>query len=910
MSITLSQFLHLHAAKDKQNTHTRIPDRDKGISSGSYYIDDEELGVFFQTYYNHVFSPANPQAEYLTEKQRETGPLVIDLDFRYRENRRSYTTAHIETFISMTLEEIQRLFTELPGDIEIYVMEKAHVNTTIPDKIKDGLHLFFGINLDKTVKEMLRIRLLSRMDNIWDDIKGNLTNEWTDVIDKGVMLTTTGWQLYGSRKPGHEAYAITAHYTGCIMDGAPLITKGPPIIVTSTFLPKVSVRYQEYRTIDNLRDIYIEEYDNIRSGSVRSRLNVRVVDRTSTTTHEDFTTEEKVDQALARLFDGLGVSKNYVKEAHEFALVLPVSYFGANSYDKWMKVGWALKNTDERLFPSWVKFSSQSSTFSYTDVPDMYNKWLSWEDLQDKSLTSRSLAYWARKDNLLGYNQVIRGSVDSLVNEIIKSNSATEYDMALLLYTMYKDQYVCTSIKNRTWYAFVNHRWVETDTGSNLRMELSQGIFNLFLKKLTETMLCSPQEKEAQEMQKKRVNKISNIMTDLKNHTKKTNIMKEAADHFYVKRFVEQLDSKPYLLGCDNGIIDFQDPALFRQGKPDDFVSRSTRIDYVPITEEHEEIVAEIKEFMHRLFPEKELEEYMWDHMASLLIGKNVNQTFNMYTGVGRNGKSVYVDLLSQVLGEYKATIPVSIITQKRVGVGASSSEIAQLMGMRYAVMQEPSKGDKLNEGVMKELTGGDDLQARQLFKESVTFAVLFKLVICCNELIEIKSNDEGTWRRIRVCPFKSLFCENPVENDPYKPYQFLVDKNVHEKFKKWRTVLLAMLVDRAREKQGAVQDCSIVLEASNEYRGQQDLFAEFIKAHVLRDEHGQIKQTDLQDVFISWWKRSHASNEKVPTKDLFSYMIRHHWGEKVAPPGVAAYWKKIKLVEMVEETPPEQSSV
>ena len=69
MSITLSQFLHLHAAKDKQNTHTRIPDRDKGISSGSYYIDDEELGVFFQTYYNHVFSPANPQAEYLTEKQ-------------------------------------------------------------------------------------------------------------------------------------------------------------------------------------------------------------------------------------------------------------------------------------------------------------------------------------------------------------------------------------------------------------------------------------------------------------------------------------------------------------------------------------------------------------------------------------------------------------------------------------------------------------------------------------------------------------------------------------------------------------------------------------------------------------------------------------------------------------------------
>jgi P4 family phage/plasmid primase-like protien len=380
--------------------------------------------------------------------------------------------------------------------------------------------------------------------------------------------------------------------------------------------------------------------------------------------------------------------------------------------------------------------------------------------------------------------------------------------------------------------------------------------------------------------------------------------MKEAADHFYIKSFVEKLDSKPFLLGCDNGVLDFKDPNVFRPGKPDDFVSKSTRIDYVPLTEEHEGTIAEINEFMYQLFPQAELCEYMWDHMASLMIGKNVNQTFNMYTGSGRNGKSVFVDLLSQVLGEYKATVPVSIITQKRVGVGASSSEIAQLMGMRYAVMQEPSKGDKLNEGVMKELTGGDELQARQLFKESVTFAVLFKLVICCNDLMEIRSNDEGTWRRIRVCPFRSLFCEKPVQNDSYQPYQFLVDKNVHQKFKVWRTVLLAMLVERAKVKQGAVVDCNIVLEASNEYRGQQDLFSEFIKAHISRDDKGQIKQCDLQDLFITWWKRSHISNEKPPTKELFTYMIRHHYGEKIAPPGVAAYWIKIKLVEHNDEIP------
>jgi hypothetical protein len=251
----------------------------------------------------------------------------------------------------------------------------------------------------------------------------------------------------------------------------------------------------------------------------------------------------------------------------------------------------------------------------------------------------------------------------------------------------------------------------------------------------------------------------------------------------------------------------------------------------------------------------------------------------------------------------------VSLITQKRQGIGSSCSEVAQLMGVRYAVMQEPSKGDKINEGVMKELTGGDKLQARQLFKESITFPVLFKLVMCANDLPDIKSNDDGTWRRIRVCPYKSLFCENPVHDDVYKPYQFVVDKNIHKKFKKWRTVFLAMLVERAYKTQGHNNhdDCEIVLQASNEYRGQQDLFAEFIKANIVRDEKGQVKQSDIQDVFISWWKRSHNAAEKPPTKDLFTYMARKNLGEKNSAPGISAYWTKIKIIEHLEpETGPE----
>ena len=114
----------------------------------------------------------------------------------------------------------------------------------------------------------------------------------------------------------------------------------------------------------------------------------------------------------------------------------------------------------------------------------------------------------------------------------------------------------------------------------------------------------------------------------------------------------------------------------------------------------------------------------------------NQNQTFNIFTGVGSNGKSVLVKLLSMVLGDYKGTVPISLITQKRLGLGGTSSEVAQLKGLRFAVMNEPSKGDEINEGIMKELTGGDPIQARELYKSSITFIPMFKMACCTNTVI------------------------------------------------------------------------------------------------------------------------------------------------------------------------------
>ena len=67
----------------------------------------------------------------------------------------------------------------------------------------------------------------------------------------------------------------------------------------------------------------------------------------------------------------LSATEYELKETHQFAMILPEKYWGPGSYDRWIRVGWALKNTSEKLLPTWLKFCSQSKEFNWTDIPDV-----------------------------------------------------------------------------------------------------------------------------------------------------------------------------------------------------------------------------------------------------------------------------------------------------------------------------------------------------------------------------------------------------------------------------------------------------------------------------------------------------------------------------------------------------------
>jgi putative DNA primase/helicase len=230
---------------------------------------------------------------------------------------------------------------------------------------------------------------------------------------------------------------------------------------------------------------------------------------------------------------------------------------------------------------------------------------------------------------------------------------------------------------------------------------------------------------------------------------------------------------------------------------------------------------------------------------------------------------------MSHALGDYKGTVPITLVTEKRTSIGGTSSEVMQLKGIRYAVMQEPSKGVKLNEGIMKELTGGDPLQARALFQESETFEPQFNLVVCTNNLFDIDSNDDGTWRRIRKCDFLSKFVDENETYDDDAKFIFAKDKSLKEKLPQLAPIFASMLVKKAFETGGNVEDCTTVNEASNKYRKGQDHIAAFVSDRIIKTETmtDRIGKVSLYQEFKLWFQQEQGARRMPKGEELYNYM-------------------------------------
>ena len=920
-------------------TNTRIPDQENGIPGGSYYISEEEYPEFLDLYYNSNVKVG--KKEYLTEKQLEkNGPILIDIDMRFSTDikTRQYTKDDIQSLIYLYLAVLKEIYQfDEDTKFEIFILEKPRVNC-LEEKTKDGLHIIIGIQADRTTQILLRKKILARSGEIWENLP--ITNPWDEILDDGISIGHTNWQMYGSSKPNHDTYAVT-QVLEIKFDTADqefiIDSIDPKNYDISKNFQKLSARYSEHYS-PFMKGPFLEEHA-LASGKKKKPAATTSFTNTvinnwsggSAAIYSQITNREQLELAITDFLENADRTMNYdAREVFEYTMTLPTQYYEQGSYQRWIRVCWVLKrlcfNTPMNYFIIWVYFSAQAANFDYsTEIPKMFDIWERTSIHDNNGLTKRSLMYWSKTDSPEKFKLVRQNTLDYYLEKTIdsplqafssddkKPSGCGEADLVEVLYHMMKDDFVCVSVRDNIWYQYKNHRWVLIDSGTTLRSIISNELRNEYQKKATDLFMKMselPEGDNRLEAMRKRLDRILSITTRLGKTCDKKNIMTEAKDKFYDGEFMKKLDMNPYLMGFRNGVWDFNpDSFCFRDGKPDDYITLCTDIDYIPLDKNKDQYeIQEANTFMRQLFPIPELENYMWQHLASVLVGISFNQTFNNYIGGGSNGKSVLTNLMGMILGAYKYDLPHTAITCKdRTKVGGVSPEIAALRGKRYVVMAEPSKNDTINEGIMKQFTAGNDkITARGLYMvEPLEFLPQFTLVVCANQLLKINTTDHGTWRRIRLVDFLSRFTNNPVDNDPQLPYQYKLIPDIEKKFDgKFKNVFMAMLIEVLEKTGGLVKDCDIVTAASDRYRQSQDVISEFINDMYESCPGARIlNKTCVSEDFKRWFNDTYGSKGPQP-KEVYEYMDK-----KFGKP-VNGKWLNVKKREMVDDEDINMNSV
>ena len=258
----------------------------------------------------------------------------------------------------------------------------------------------------------------------------------------------------------------------------------------------------------------------------------------------------------------------------------------------------------------------------------------------------------------------------------------------------------------------------------------------------------------------------------------------------------------------------------------------------------------------------------------------NDNQRYLLSDGTvtcNSNGKSKTVELFQMAFGDYCGVLPVTFLTQKRGCASAATPELAQQRGKRFVVFQEPENNDKIQVGYMKELTGGDWVYARPLFKDPIRFKPQFKLLLTCNRLPQIPSTDGGTWRRIRVSPWESEFVD-----DPKQPHQFAKDYDLLEKLELWKKAFLWLLLHVYYPKyiKNGLSEPDKVTEFTRKYKKQSDMFFEFIDSTLtLTGDNKDIEDYNcLYAAFKFWYSESCTGKCPFNKKDLVEYFTNNNY--------------------------------
>lgn len=314
----------------------------------------------------------------------------------------------------------------------------------------------------------------------------------------------------------------------------------------------------------------------------------------------------------------------------------------------------------------------------------------------------------------------------------------------------YLANFIFEQIKNKfryingIWYEFVKHRW--------------QPHHNFNIEYIITTQIVAHLNKISEYLNHSGPNIVSNIKTILIDK---------------ISELSQNMNSNINLICFTNGVFDLES-MTFRDGRPSDNITLTTGYDYVNIIPQ--DTIDEIHKFLDQLFPGNYMKSYFMRLCATCLSGNCNENKLNVLYGMGPNGKTTILQLLSLVFGEYFRYINDGILETQNSALSENYN------GIRILAINECNKilPEKLNE-----LLSNKPVETRCLYGRKETWTPQYKLFTTTNKY-------PTSFDKIRIIPCVATFVDNPTNRNEYEK-----DITIHYKFDFWRQAFMQLLIHK-----------------------------------------------------------------------------------------------------------------
>jgi putative DNA primase/helicase len=297
------------------------------------------------------------------------------------------------------------------------------------------------------------------------------------------------------------------------------------------------------------------------------------------------------------------------------------------------------------------------------------------------------------------------------------------------------------------------------------------------------------------------------------------------------------MDSHPELLGVKNGLVNLRTGAL-RPNDPALYITKYVEHDYDPNAS-----CPIFERFLDDVFQGDSATIAAVQRLVGLTLTGRVEEEIIIFcVGTGANGKSIFGNVVSAIMGPYSMTAPSSLLAARRADDHSARSDLAMLHGARIVSINELPGGMMLDENVTKLLAGREPITARFLYREHFTFLPRFTPWVRTNHRPIVKGTDEGIWRRMLIVPFRRTFAPDEQDNE------------LEAKLMREAEGILAWMVQGAKLylRSGLKRSTAMNAEVA-QYRTESDLLGEFLADNTTADPTAEIKQRELYLDYTQW---------------------------------------------------------